>query len=112
MASTWPQHQLSWPASDQVCDRQAPDKKSLSGDTVTTARWRGLERFYCSSAWQVLTSHIKRGLAVECVVLAKVVHGHRAAAINGEVNHLVKGDELDSVELPIVDGLSAERRRG
>lgn len=73
---------------------------------MTTAQWRGLKR----DLWQVLTSHIEGGLAVERVVLAKVVHGHGAAAIDREVNHLVKGDQLNSVELPIVDRFSTGRR--
>lgn len=61
---------------------------------------------------QVLTSHIEGGVAVQGVVFAEVVHGHGAAAIDGEINHLVKGDQLNCVELPIVDRLSAGRRRG
>lgn len=63
-------------------------------------------------AGQVLTSHIKGGLAVQCVVFAKVVHGHGTPAIDGEIHHLVKGDQLNSVELPIIDRLSTGRRRG
>lgn len=59
---------------------------------------------------QVLTSHIEGGLTVEGVMLAKVVHGHGAAAIDGEVHHLVKGDQLNSVELPVVDCFSTGRR--
>lgn len=54
---------------------------------------------------QVLTSHVEGGLAVQCVVLAEVVHGHGAAAIDGEIHHLVEGDQLHSVELPVVDRL-------
>lgn len=58
----------------------------------------------------VLTSHIEGSLAVERVVLAKVVHGHGTATIDGEVHHLVKGDQLNSVELPVVDRFSTGRR--
>lgn len=45
-------------------------------------------------------------------MLAKVVHGHGAAAVDGEVHHLVKGNQLNSVELPIVDRLSTGKRWG
>ena len=61
-------------------------------------------------AQQDLTSHIEGGLAVERVVLAEVIHGHGAAAIDGEVHHLVEGDQLNCVEVPVVDGFSTGRK--
>ena len=59
---------------------------------------------------QDLTSHIEGGLAVERVVLAEVIHGHGAAAIDGEVHHLVEGDQLNGVELPVVDRFGTGRK--
>lgn len=59
---------------------------------------------------QVLTSHIEGSLTVERVVFAEVVHGHGAAAIDGEIHHLIKGDQLNGVELSIIDRLGTGRR--
>lgn len=58
---------------------------------------------------QPRTPDIEWGLAVQRVVLARVVHGHGAATIDGEVHHLVEGHQLHSVELPVVDGLGTGR---
>lgn len=55
------------------------------------------------------TSYVEGSLTVQCVVLARVVHGHGAATVNGQVHHLVKGHQLHGVELPVVDGLSTGR---
>lgn len=61
---------------------------------------------------QVLTSHIEGGLAVQRVVFAKIVHGHGTASIDGEIHHLVKRDQLNGMELPIIDCLGTGRRWG
>lgn len=42
-------------------------------------------------------------------MLARVVHGHGTATIDGEVHHLIEGHQLHGVELPVIDGLGTGR---
>lgn len=56
---------------------------------------------------RILTSDVEWRLVVQCRLFDCALHALGRSAVDGQIDHLVEGEDLHGVELPIVDGLQA-----